>query len=297
MGSQWAGYCRLLKQTLSKIEARQGGADERVREGSSPLRGRVAVAIAAALVVLLTAVAVATGAMGELDLPGGGNEASTRSDDAPAVLTTAAPTAREATPGAASGSSAEDPAPQPPARLRNETLPCTGPQAPVNFETFSAGPAPAGLPLTATYRRCDLGDPSRAWLNNYVNYSYGTCDIPEGSTGCMPPLTIQTWPACQRPKDEYSFEGKPLPQRQLPKHGGAEVVEFLFPTSRIEVYTKAATIVIFADDQDLARKAVRMLRPRAKGKPPATDPAALAVPAPDALPAPADGSTTGFLPC
>lgn len=178
----------------------------------------------------------------------------------------------------------------------HETLPCTGPEEPANFEVFSAGSEVAGLPLTGTSRRCDTGVPAHGWPNNYVNYSYGSCEIPENATGCALPLTIQTWPACQRSKAEYTFEGKPLPYRKLPNHGGAEVVEFDFD-GRVEVYTKSATIVIFARDQDLAKKAIGLLRPQDKGKPPATDADALRGTPPEGLAPPSDGSMEGVLPC
>ena len=181
--------------------------------------------------------------------------------------------------------------------LHHETVPCTGLEEPVNFEVFSAGQAPAGMPLTDTSRRCDIDVPARGWPNNYVHYSYGNCEIPEGATGCAPPLQIQTWPACQRARDEYTFEGKPLPFRLLPKYGGAEVVEFTFPAERIEVYTKSATIVIFAKSRNLARRAVRLLRPQEEGKPPATNAEALGGVPPEGLPPPSDGSTEGDLPC
>jgi hypothetical protein len=178
-----------------------------------------------------------------------------------------------------------------------ETVPCTGPEEPVNFEVFSAGPSVAGLPFTGNSRRCDTGVPANGWPNNYVSYFYGDCEIPEGATGCALPLEIQTWPACQRSKDDYTFEGKPLPYRKLPKQGGAEVVEFNFPTDRIEVYTRSATIVIFATEPDLARKVVPLLRPQEKGNPPATKAEALRGTPPEGLAPPSDGSMEGVLPC
>ena len=178
----------------------------------------------------------------------------------------------------------------------DEALPCTGSREPVNFETFSLGPSVAKLPLTYTERRCDGGlVVARA---NYVSYIYGSCEIQKGETGCQPPLEIQSWPACQRFFAKYSFEGEPPAHRRLPKRGGAEVVEFDFALdNRIEVYTKATTIVIFAIDQDLARKAVDMLRPREKGKPPALDADALAEKPVEGLPPPSDGSMEGALSC
>lgn len=181
--------------------------------------------------------------------------------------------------------------------LSHEALPCTGPTDPINFEAFSAGPAPTGLSLTGTSRRCDPASSGGRWPNNYVNYSYGACRIPKGATGCSPPLTIQTWPACQRSMSDYSFEGKPLPHRKLPPWGGAEVVEFTFPANRVEVYTKATTIVIFAASPELARKAVRLLRPQEKGTPPARNADDLSGARPEGLAPPSKGSMEGVLEC
>jgi hypothetical protein len=173
-----------------------------------------------------------------------------------------------------------------------------GMKDPINFEVFSAGPAPAGLPLTGASRRCDPATPAGyGWPNNYVNYSYGTCKIAKNTTGCSPPLTIQTWPACQRSESSYAIEGHPLPHRELPSLGGAKVVEFTFPSERIEVYTKSSTIVIFYADRRLAQRALHLLRSQRPGKKPARDAAALTGDPAEQLAPPVTGSTKGDLPC
>jgi hypothetical protein len=155
--------------------------------------------------------------------------------------------------------------------LNDEALPCTASRAPVNFETYSVGPSINGRPLTYTERRCGAG-PVAARVN-YLAYIYGDCSIRPGESGCRPPLEIQTWPACQRFLAKYSFRSKPLPHRFLSTGGGAEVVEFSFAAgSRIEVYTKASTVVIFAADRDRALEAVDMLRHEENQKPPAISP-------------------------
>jgi hypothetical protein len=180
---------------------------------------------------------------------------------------------------------------------RHEALPCTRPRDPINFEIFSAGPAVAGVPLTATVRRCDAGAPSDEAPANYVAYVYGKCKIAEGATGCEPPLQIHTWPACQRSLADYSFEGKPLPHRELSSNGARVVeIDFLLD-NRIEVYTKSATIVIFASDSALARKAVGLLRPQEEGKPPVTQAAGLREEPPARLEPPTEGAMKGDLPC
>lgn len=182
--------------------------------------------------------------------------------------------------------------------LRHEALPCTGAKEPVNFETFTAGPAVAGLPMTSSTRRCDSGAPAGQSPSNEVNYSYGSCKIPRGATGCQPPLAIQTWPACQRSLADYSYDGKPMPYRELPKLGSAEVVEIELPLEhRIEVYTKSATVVIFATDPKLALRALGLLRARRSGMSLAAQAAELKGKPANSLAPPSDGAVEGVLSC
>jgi len=260
---------------------------------------RIALGCLAVVILWVVAVPVVTGRTDDADrasTPVGvpADLASTPTDLA------SAPTDSTSTPVAP-----REPAPTPMVSmheraLKHEALPCTGPKDPVNFEVFSAGSAPAGLPLTGTSRRCDTGPVPQGWSSsNYVDYIYGNCEIPNGATGCQPPLDIQTWPACQRSKAEYTFGGQPLPFRRLPELGSAEVVEFTSPFERIEVYTKSATVVIFATDMDLARKAVPLLRLQEEETPPVTpaDSGSLEGAPPKGLPAPSAGSMKGTLPC
>jgi hypothetical protein len=154
------------------------------------------------------------------------------------------------------------------------------------------------LPLNTAVRRCDAGAPADEAPANYVAYTYGHCEIAEGATGCAPPLQIHTWPACQRSLAEYSFEGKPLPYKELPKRGEAEVVEIdFFLDNRIEIYTKSSTIVIFASEPALARKAVRLLRSQERGKPPVTDADTLGEQPVARLGPPSVGAMKGELSC
>jgi hypothetical protein len=180
----------------------------------------------------------------------------------------------------------------------HEALPCTGPKEPINFEIFSAGPSVAGMPLTDFNRRCGGTTPADEPPANLTNYFYGDCKIPEGATGCQPPLQIQTWPACQRALGDYSFEGKPIPYRELPRIGNARVVqiEFMFGP-RIEVYTGSSTIVIFAENDALANKALEELRSQEIGKPPATRAEELEGEPNEILAAPSDGAMEGELQC
>lgn len=180
-----------------------------------------------------------------------------------------------------------------------ESLPCTGPSEAVNFTVFSLGPEPAGLPLTATIRRCDSHDTAVSVSANYVSYIYGDCayrDPEAGEGGCRPPLEVQSWPACQRSLADYSLEGGEYPHRELSSEGGADVLEFE-EGGRIEVYTGTATVVIFANQPALARKAVALLRAQQAGAPPARNAAALDAPVPYELVAPSQGATKGELEC
>lgn len=183
--------------------------------------------------------------------------------------------------------------------LKHEALSCTSSKEPINFEIFSAGPAVDGMPMTEAVRRCDTTAPADEKPANNITYVYGHCEMPhEDDAGCVPPLEVQTWPACQRNLAGYSFDGKPLPSRELPAPGGATVVELkLLGDSRLEVYTKSSTVVIFARHPELARKAVELLGPQETGKPPATEAAELRGAPPKTLAPPADGAMEGDLAC
>ena len=177
----------------------------------------------------------------------------------------------------------------------HEVLPCTGPKEPINFQIFSAGPSVAGMPLTDFNRRCGATTPADESPANFTNYIYGRCG---GDSSCEPPLQVQTWPACQRTLGDYSYEGKPMPYRQLPSIGDAEVVEIEFMFGpRIEVYTAASTIVLFAQDLTLAVKALEQLRSQEIGEPPATGADELRGPPDDGLAPPSDGATEGEMSC
>ncbi len=182
--------------------------------------------------------------------------------------------------------------------LRHEALPCTGPNEPINFEIFSAGPSVAEAHLAHFVRRCDSSAPADEAPANYTSYVYGHCQIAEGATGCQPPLEIQSFPACQRSLADYTFEGRPLPYKELPSRGGAEVVEIDFLVDhRIEVYTKSTTIVIFASDPTLAKEAIAQLRSQESGGSPTTQASDLQG-APDIVLGPPNAKgIEGDLPC
>lgn len=181
---------------------------------------------------------------------------------------------------------------------RNEALPCTAVEEPTNFEVFSAGAGVGDVSLEEVERRCGGPAPADEPPPNYTNYVYGDCEIPEGATGCQPPLQVQTWPLCERALGDYTFEGRPLPRRELPSIGGARVFEIEFgPDRRIEVYTRTSTIVIFAFDYELAVEALDSLSSQPLGKPMGTTAEELESGATNELGAPPANAIKGELPC
>jgi hypothetical protein len=182
---------------------------------------------------------------------------------------------------------------------RHEALPCTGPRDPVNFEVFSAGPAVGGVQMTGAVRTCDDGALADEETNNHLAYIYGECQSQtEDGAGCLPPLQIRSYPACQRTYVDYSFEGKPLPYTELPPINGAKVIEIEFLVDhRIEIYSGDSTIVISAADWSLAEEALEQLRSQPPGTPPATSTSSLVQGPQGSLEPPAKAAIEGDLPC
>jgi len=151
--------------------------------------------------------------------------------------------------------------------------------------------------MTRAVRRCDAGALADEVTSNYLAYVYGRCGA-QGHSGCLPPLQIRSYPACQRSYGEYSFEGKPLPYTELPAIDGAKVFEIEFLIDhRIEVYTGTSTIAISASDWALAEEALQRLRGQSSGKPPAATASSLAQESPKGLEPPVRGAIEGDLPC
>lgn len=181
--------------------------------------------------------------------------------------------------------------------LRHEALPCTGSRDPINFRVFSAGPAVGGVPMTTSIRRCDPGALADEMPSNYFAYIYGDCQ-PQPEVGCLPPLQIRSYPACERTYADYSFEGKPLPYTELPPIGKAKVFEIEFLVDhRIEIYTGTSTIAISAADWSLAEEALDQLRGQASGEPAATAASSLAQVPQGSLAPPVKEAIEGDLPC
>jgi hypothetical protein len=160
------------------------------------------------------------------------------------------------------------------AEPQEKLLPCTAKDERANFDVYAPGPEVAGLPLTETLRVCENEGPPKGELPaNSVAYIYGDCPYRK-LDGCSPPLTVETMPACQRTAADYTFNGRPYPHRDvtddLDLEGGAKVFYFdVYGQKRLEVYTREATVVVFAHSSALAIKAIKNLHLQDSEAPPA----------------------------
>jgi hypothetical protein len=185
--------------------------------------------------------------------------------------------------GAPAGSTFEEPA---------RFLPCTGSKQETNFQSYSLGASVAGLSLTAVLRRCDHpypGEPARA---NFLSFVYGDCDASKTGS-CAPPLEVQSWPACERTLTDYTFDGRPYPYDSVGEARGVPSATFDGGT-RIELYSGASTIVVFADDPAVLDSAVDSIRAH-PGSPSASPTTELGPASP--LTAPSARAVAGDLPC
>lgn len=127
-----------------------------------------------------------------------------------------------------------------------KTLPCEDTSGrPVDVPAFSLGESFEGHQMMKRLRRCD--PPSPDGRTNYVSHIYGDCDA-RGGSGCQPPLEVQSFAACERHADSYSYgpNGGPLPREtiKLGPHPGAIFEE----GHRVEMYLRDATVVVFGTD-------------------------------------------------
>jgi hypothetical protein len=177
-------------------------------------------------------------------------------------------------------------------------LPCTSSEAPANFPVWSLGPSFEGLDLKRVVRRCDQPSPMEPIRSNWVTYVYGDCpepiDDPERD-GCVPPLQVQSWPACET--SLWSFELGPEEFRITYVEGqlrGAPAAVFGDDGLRVEIYTGISTVVIYGTDRDQILRAVSALREH----PGAGTLAGLSPILPGGtLPPPAEGAIRGALAC
>ncbi len=178
-----------------------------------------------------------------------------------------------------------EPVPTPLATLKSEDLvPCTNPGEAANFTTYSVGTKLGKHTNTEVLRRCDLPYPGEPVRANYVSYIYGSCEIGDGDEGCAPPLEVQTWPACERARGDYTVAGgAEYPSEAIGEIEGAPAEQF-DAGLRAEVYTQDSTVVVFGDDAKLVREALDELQAEPRNQtlaPPASDVPAGELPAPN----------------
>lgn len=118
---------------------------------------------------------------------------------------------------------------------------------------YHLGPSFEGLPLTAAPDA--RGGPASG--NPAVDFIYGTCDPPGGlfrnEGGCTPPLSVQSWSACERYIALLDISYRQMRIRGVP---AADVDG----DTRLELQTGDITIVIFANTRERARRAADALR-------------------------------------
>ena len=123
------------------------------------------------------------------------------------------------------------------------------------FPLYSLGDSFDGLPLVASLR---AGAEARAGETvgaDHVTFVYGTCESIAGAA-CQPPLQVQVWNACVRNRASYDIPAdETLELRGVP-------AAFYERWSRLELFTRDATIVVFADTRDRGRllRAADLLR-------------------------------------
>jgi hypothetical protein len=151
------------------------------------------------------------------------------------------------------------------------------------FPLYSVGPQFEGIPLVGITRRKDevlLGESVAA---NFVNFIYGDCQA-EADAGCVPPLQIQTWAACERNPSVYPDY---LPRTRTQLRGVPALV--FEDGQRLELSTGPVTVIIFGRAEQ-ARRAADALE--------AANTVAIAAGLPGGnLPPPAEGALTGTLSC
>jgi hypothetical protein len=160
-----------------------------------------------------------------------------------------------------------------------------------DFPLYSLGPQFEGLPLTAIVRvNRELARKARAGFGvpdnrtNHVTFVYGTC-----GGGCVPPLQVQIWPACDRTLQDYYFNvpgGGPSRPYETATIRGVPAAKF---EDMLEIYSGTVTIVIFGDSAEQQERAAQKLV--------SANVLAGSVSAGEPLPAPVAGAMEGKLQC
>lgn len=177
-----------------------------------------------------------------------------------------------------------------------ELLACDSEAGPTSFPVYSVGPVFEGLPMTTTYRRCDVPWPEEVERANFVSFIYGSCTPPAGIDvgGCAPPLEVQSWPTCERNLASI----QPMPDGQTLQYSqiqvnGAPAASF-DDGLQVEVFTGRTTVVVFGADAAQVLRAAAAIQAQ-----PSDDPLAFPAKASsaDPLPAPLPGIVEGGIPC
>ena len=117
---------------------------------------------------------------------------------------------------------------------------------------YHLGSSFEGLPLTAAPDA--RGGPASG--SQGVDFIYGTCDPgggPFDEGGCAPPLSVQTWSACERYIALLADPYRRTKVRSVP-------AAYIDGDTRLELQTGELTVVIFARTLDQARRAAKALR-------------------------------------
>ena len=129
-------------------------------------------------------------------------------------------------------------------------LPCTQRSEPTNFDAYWVGREFEGLPLSGVERKCtqpsSLGPP-QARLN-VVEYHYGDCEPPPREGGCPLPLSIQSWPRCERGLSPYHSGNLTIRGVPARYQGGG-----------LALLTGDALVAIFANDSERLLRAAGAL--------------------------------------
>jgi hypothetical protein len=181
-----------------------------------------------------------------------------------------------------------------PPRPRPHKLVCTPAEKPANFTVYSLGSRFAGLPLTAVLRTCGNPQPvpgdnpklPPTYRSNSVSYVYGDCTPPPDEGGCAAPLELQVSPACERNVAQYEHRPELTRRRGVPSAA---------LDGSIELYSADSTVVIFATDRSLRKRAVSAVQRVRRGDAPAAIPPVLE--RAKRLPPPARGAIAGKLRC
>jgi hypothetical protein len=130
------------------------------------------------------------------------------------------------------------------------------------FPLYTVGDSFRGMALNAAVRVNAQRIPGETVRADHVTFMYGSCDS-VGGQGCLVPLQIQIWNACERNRESYAAGPGPAAitaDESLNVRGVSAA--FYEDFSRLELYSGLGTIVLFADapNRDLLLEAAKQLR-------------------------------------